>query len=168
MNFHKRLPSSGLPTFKKITQQLEDGASRIVLARSSIHDWGLFAVELIQKGELVIEYVGELIRSHLADVREKHYLANGIDSSYLFRVNDMYVIDATTKGNIARFINHSCTPNCSAKITMVDGNLRILIFANSDIRRAEEITYDYQFPLEDEEHKIKCLCGTVKCRGYLN
>lgn len=69
---------------------------------------GLFAAEPILEGEMVIEYIGEIIRSRIADVRERHYEQMGIGSSYLFRVDGEQVIDATVKGNHARFINHSC------------------------------------------------------------
>ncbi|KAI0224877.1 histone methyltransferase set1 [Massospora cicadina] len=146
----------------------EQGGRRVVLARSNIHDWGLFAREPIKKGELVIEYVGELIRSDLADVREYRCFARGIDASYLFRIDEDYVVDATDAGNIARFINHSCQPNCKARITRVAGQSRIFIYADEDIERHQEITYDYQFPIEDEDSKIKCLCNTPACRGFLN
>lgn len=153
---------------RKLSRNLDESGRRIALSRSGIHDWGLFTLLPLKKGELVIEYVGELIRSNLADVRERHYLASGIDSSYLFRLDDEYVVDATTQGNIARFINHSCQPNCLARIVRSESRPRILIYAKTDITSHQEITYDYQFPLEDEEHKIKCLCNTPVCRGYLN
>ncbi len=77
-------------------------------ARSGIHDWGLFAMEPIAEGEMVIEYVGQVVRQTLADRREKHYEATGIGSSYLFRIDHDTIIDATKCGNLARFINHSC------------------------------------------------------------
>ena len=69
---------------------------------------GLFAEEPIAEGELVIEYVGELIRARIADMRESRYEQIGIGSSYLFRIDEANVIDATMRGNQARFINHSC------------------------------------------------------------
>ena len=77
-------------------------------AKSGIHDWGLFALEPIAAEEMVIEYVGQIVRQSIADQREKSYEACGIGSSYLFRVDMEYVIDATKCGNLARFINHSC------------------------------------------------------------
>ncbi|KAJ3027491.1 histone methyltransferase set1 [Rhizophlyctis rosea] len=115
---------------------------------------------------MVIEYIGEIIRQKVADHREKNYEKEGIGSSYLFRIDDDTIIDATKMGNLARFINHCCDPNCNAKIINVDGQKRIVIYANRDIAAGEEITYDYKFPIEDE--KIPCLCGAVNCRGTLN
>jgi histone-lysine N-methyltransferase SETD1 len=73
-----------------------------------IHEWGLFSLEKIDAHDMVIEYIGEVIRQKVADVREKKYEKIGIGSSYLFRVDDDTIIDATMKGNLARFINHSC------------------------------------------------------------
>lgn len=100
----------------------------------------------------MIEYVGEKIRPSLADHREKVYanLNTHDGSSYFFRVDDQ-VIDATLKGNKARFINHSCNPNCIAKVIRHDngtGNA-IVIYASKKIEEEEEITYDYRFPRED-------------------
>ena len=77
-------------------------------AKSGIHDWGLFAQESIAADEMVTEYVGEIIRQPIADIRERRYEEMGIGSSYLFRVDQDTIIDATTKGNLARFINHCC------------------------------------------------------------
>lgn len=77
-------------------------------AKSGIHDWGLFAMESIAADEMVTEYVGEVIRQPIADIRERRYEEMGIGSSYLFRVDQETIIDATTKGNLARFINHCC------------------------------------------------------------
>ncbi len=76
------------------------------------------------------------------------------------------MIDATKTGNFARFINHSCVPNCYAKIVTVDGDKRIVIYSKNIISVGDEITYDYKFPVEDD--KIDCLCGAPTCRGSLN
>ena len=80
----------------------------LTFGKSSIHDWGLFAREYIGADEMVIEYVGHVVRPVLSDVREKRYEKQGIGSSYLFRIDQDYVVDATKCGNLARFINHSC------------------------------------------------------------
>jgi len=89
---------------------------QLKFARSGIHDWGLFAQEQIAEGEMVIEYVGQVVRQSVADLREKRYEAVGIGSSYLFRVDGEAIVDATRYGNLARFINHSC--NVSIKDEM--------------------------------------------------
>lgn len=149
---------------------------KLILGRSSIHSWGLFCGEDIEAGDMVIEYVGEMIRHTVANIRERKYelalLAKGsseMASSYFFRLDDKLVIDATHKGNLSRFVNHSCDPSCVARILAVDGTRRIVMYARRDIRVGEEITYDYKFPLEeDPSKKIKCLCSARNCRGTLN
>lgn len=135
-------------------------------AKSSIHDWGLFAMEPIAADEMVIEYVGQMIRPIVADLRERQYESIGIGSSYLFRIDVDTIIDATKCGNLARFINHSCNPNCYAKIITIESQKKIVIYSKQQINVNEEITYDYKFPIEEE--KIPCLCGAQGCRGTLN
>ena len=113
--------------------QLKKRAKDVRFDRSPIHNWGLFAEEPIAASDMIIEYVGEKIRQAVADRREVAYTKQGIGSSYLFRLDDYYLIDATKKGGIARFINHSCMPNCTAKIIRVEGTRRIVIYALRDI-----------------------------------
>ncbi|XP_076930317.1 histone-lysine N-methyltransferase ATXR7-like [Bidens hawaiensis] len=146
--------------------QLKARKKRLRFQRSKIHDWGLVALEPIEAEDFVIEYVGELIRSRISDIRERHYEKMGIGSSYLFRLDDGYVVDATKRGGIARFINHSCEPNCYTKVISVDGQKKIFIYAKRHIVSGEEITYNYKFPLE--ETKIPCNCGSKRCRGSMN
>ena len=85
-------------TFK--FNQLQTRKKHLRFARSPIHDWGLYAMEKIARGEMVIEYVGEVIRAQVADKREKAYERQGIGSSYLFRIDEDLVVDATKKGNL--------------------------------------------------------------------
>jgi histone-lysine N-methyltransferase SETD1 len=115
--------------------QLKKRKKPVRFARSAIHNWGLYAEENITANDMIIEYVGEKVRQQVADMRERRYLKSGIGSSYLFRIDENTVIDATKRGGIARFINHSCTPNCTAKIIKVDGSKRIVIYALRDIER---------------------------------
>ena len=75
------------------------------------------------------------------------FVRSGIGSSYLFRVDNDYVIDATKKGNLARFINHCCEPNCYAEIIKVANQPKIVIYAKRNLHPGEEITYDYKFPI---------------------
>ncbi|KAG8934687.1 histone methyltransferase set1 [Tulasnella sp. 417] len=121
--------------------QLRARKKQLIFARSPIHDWGLYAMEAIPQGEMVIEYVGEVIRAQVADKREKWYEKVGIGSSYLFRVDEDSVVDATKRGNLGRLINHSCTPNCTAKIIVVNSQKKIVIYAKTSIEPGEEITY---------------------------
>ena len=119
--------------------QLKKRKKPVKFARSAIHNWGLYAEENIAANDMIIEYVGEKIRQQVADMRERQYLRSGIGSSYLFRIDENTVIDATKKGGIARFINHSCNPNCTAKIIKVEGSKRIVIYALRDIGKGEFI-----------------------------
>ncbi|XP_073010874.1 histone-lysine N-methyltransferase ATXR7-like [Typha latifolia] len=149
----------------KITQ-LKARKKRLRFQRSKIHDWGLVALEPIDAEDFVIEYVGELIRRRISDIRECQYEKMGIGSSYLFRLDDGYVVDATKRGGLARFINHSCEPNCYTKVITVEGQKKIFIYAKRHISAGEELTYNYKFPLE--EQKIPCNCGSRRCRGSMN
>lgn len=117
--------------------QLKKRKKPVRFARSAIHNWGLYAMENMPKDEMIIEYVGERVRQSVADLREARYLKSGIGSSYLFRIDESTVVDATKKGGIARFINHSCMPNCTAKIIKVEGSKRIVIYALRDIAMSE-------------------------------
>ncbi|KAJ7541966.1 hypothetical protein O6H91_10G083200 [Diphasiastrum complanatum] len=145
---------------------LKSRKKRLKLQRSKIHDWGLLALEPIDAEDFIIEYIGEIIRTKISDVRELQYEKMGVGSSYLFRIDDEHVIDATVRGGLARFINHSCEPNCYTKIITVEGQKRVFVYAKKSITIGQELTYDYKFPLE--EKKIPCLCGSKRCRGSLN
>ncbi|CAG7834252.1 unnamed protein product [Allacma fusca] len=120
---------------------------------SAIHGRGLFTRRDIQEGEMIIEYAGELIRTILSDLKEKYYESRGI-GCYFFTIDENVIIDATMKGNAARFINHSCEPNCKSKAVDILGKKHILIFAERKIYGGEELTYDYKFALEDFDKKI--------------
>ncbi|KAG5250161.1 histone-lysine N-methyltransferase ATXR [Salix suchowensis] len=122
--------------------QLKARKKRLCFQRSKIHDWGLVAIESIEAEDFVIEYVGELIRPQISDIRERLYEKMGIGSSYLFRLDDGYV------------------PNCYTKVISVEGQKKIFIYAKRHIAAGEEITYNYKFPLEDK--KIPCNCGSRK------
>lgn len=149
--------------------QLKKRKKLVKFDRSAIHNWGLYAQEPIAVNDMIIEYVGEKVRQRVADLREAKYDMQGVGSSYLFRIDEDTVIDATKMGGIARFINHSCTPNCTAKIIRVDNTKRIVIYALRDIQSDEELTYDYKFEREiDATDRIPCLCGSIGCKGFLN
>ena len=152
---------------------LQSAQKLVALRNSSIHSYGLVLMESADPGDLIIEYVGELVRASVANIREwkyeREYCGDGIASSYLFRLDEIMVIDATHQGSLARFINHSCDPNCVAKTITLNGSKRIVMYAKKGIKSGEEITYDYKFPTEkDPQKKVKCLCGSGSCRKYLN
>jgi len=137
------------------------------LRPSSIQGRGAFATRAIRKGARIIEYLGERISQAVADERyddtkmSRHH-------TFLFNVDDDTVIDAAHQGNDARFINHSCDPNCQA---FLEGD-RIFIYALRDIALGEELSYDYSYDrTEDmgpeEEALYVCRCGARTCRGTI-
>lgn len=132
--------------------QLKKRKKPVKFARSAIHNWGLYAMENIAKDDMIIEYVGEQVRQKIADLREVQYTKSGIGSSYLFRIDDDTVIDATKKGGIARFINHSCAPNCKASIIRVEGSKRIVIYAERAIAQSKTAVFIY--PVIDFEKRF--------------
>ena len=122
---------------------------KIVRGRSAVHGHGVFAGERIRKNTRIIDYAGELIHNSESEEREERYLAEGC--IWVFRVNRNWSRDANVGGNIARFINHSCTPNCWFEVV----DKTIWIRARRDIRKGEELTYDYR---TDGEQTIPCRC----------
>ncbi|XP_063697206.1 histone-lysine N-methyltransferase trithorax [Culicoides brevitarsis] len=161
----RRGSGSNLPLAMRYRNLQKSPKDYVGVYRSGIHGRGLFCVRDIEAGEMVIEYAGELIRSTLTDKRERYYDSKGI-GCYMFKIDDNFVVDATMRGNAARFINHSCDPNCYSKVVDILGHKHIIIFALRRIIQGEELTYDYKFPFEDD--KIPCSCGAKKCRKYLN
>jgi SET domain-containing protein len=134
--------------------------------RSTISGLGAFATRPIRKGTRIIEYKGERITPAEADARYE-----GGPSAHplvlLFTVDDRTVIDAGVGGNEARFINHSCEPNCEA----VTERRRVWILATRHIRPGEELTYDYNLTASDEDEscadEYACLCRAPACRGTM-
>lgn len=137
------------------------------LRRSDIQGRGAFATRLIRRGQRIIEYTGERIGDAEADRRyddekmSRHH-------TFLFIVDDTVIVDAAVGGNDARFINHSCDPNCEAVIE----RKRIFIYALRTIRPGEELAYDYQYErttdhTDDDEVFYKCKCGAPNCRGTI-
>jgi SET domain-containing protein len=129
---------------------------RVRIGRSHIDGKGVFAAQPIQKGTWILEYTGEKISRQ--DALE--CLAQG--NVYIFFVATDYDIDGNTPTNRARYINHSCEPNCISDI--IAG--RIWIIARRDIQHGEELTYDYGFELEGYAQRL-CRCGAKNCCGYI-
>ena len=147
---------------------------KIQARKSTIHGNGVFALEALAKGERVIEYKG-LRRTHAeVDADDAGEVESG--HTFLFTLNDDYVIDANYKGNDARWINHSCAPNCEAVIAEAEGEDRtadkVFIEAIRDIKPGEELTYNYGITLAERHtprlKKIwECRCGSRKCSGTM-
>lgn len=138
-----------------------------IIRQSRIQGRGAFALTLIRKGTRIIEYVGERIGP---DLELKRYNEEAMERhhTFLFSVDEMTTIDAGIGGNDARFINHSCDPNCE----VFDEDGRIYIFAQKTIYPGEELTYDYHFTAPGRITKALrdfyvCRCGTDACRGTI-
>jgi SET domain-containing protein len=125
---------------------------RITRRRSKVHGWGVFAAEPITKNTRIIDYAGELIRNSDSGEREARYLEEGC--IWVFRVNRAWSRDAAVDGNIARFINHACRPNCYFQVV----DKTIWIRASRRIEPGEELTYDYR-TIGDKTIPCRCRPG---------
>ncbi|XP_016052433.1 PREDICTED: histone-lysine N-methyltransferase 2C isoform X1 [Miniopterus natalensis] len=141
--------------------------SNVYLARSRIQGLGLYAARDIEKHTMVIEYIGTIIRNEVANRKEKLYESQN-RGVYMFRMDNDHVIDATLTGGPARYINHSCAPNCVAEVVTFERGHKIIISSSRRIQKGEELCYDYKFDFEDDQHKIPCHCGAVNCRKWMN
>lgn len=148
--------------------------SKVVARRSSIHGTGVFATADIAKGERIIEYKG-MRRTH-EDVDNSDVGSAESGHTFLFTLNDEYVIDGDINGGVARWINHGCSPNCEAVLIEHPGDDRsrdrIFIEAKKPIRAGQELTYDYGITLgEPHTPRLKkiwaCLCGSRNCTGTM-
>jgi len=143
--------SLGVDHVKRPSSKLNDArAPKIVRRRSLVHGHGVFAAEVIPKNKRIIDYGGELLRNgDECERREGDYLKQGC--IWVFRINRTWSRDANVGGNIARFINHSCTPNCWWEVV----DKTIWIRAARTIHPGEELTYDYA---TIGERTIPCRC----------
>ncbi|KAG1364351.1 Histone-lysine N-methyltransferase TRX1 [Cocos nucifera] len=188
---------------EKYKNMKETFRKRLAFGKSRIHGFGVFAKLAHKAGDMVIEYIGELVRPPIADIRERRIYNSLVDiiptrivrfdvslsdidswdiiptkivsfdvslsdgaGTYMFRIDDERVIDATRAGSIAHLINHSCEPNCYSRVISVNGDEHIIIFAKRDINQWEELTYDYRFFSMDKQ--LACYCGFPRCRGVVN
>lgn len=147
--------------------QYEAEAPPFRVRRSSIHGRGVFATRPIRRGRRIIEYVGERV-SHAEADRRYEDKASDDAHTFLFTVDAKTVVDAGAGGNAARFINHSCAPNCEAVVT----GGRIWIKSVRDIEPGEELHYDYRIGREqddppDADRIFRCCCGSGRCRGTM-
>tara|TARA_Y100000816_G_C25981899_1_gene512668 strand:- start:317 stop:799 length:483 start_codon:yes stop_codon:yes gene_type:complete len=137
--------------------------------KSKIHAKGVFASENIKKNTKIIEYVGEKITKKEGDIRSelriKRYLnSKKTGSVYIFELNTRYDIDGSFNYNKAKYINHSCKPNC--EVDIIKG--RIWIISTKNIKKGEELSYDYGYEFDKDDYKDHiCKCGSDNCVGYI-
>jgi SET domain-containing protein len=146
---------------------LKTSQRKIRVRKSGVHGKGVFALVDIPKGEVIIEYVGEIISAQEAEDRHPHDPSDP-NHTFYFQINDDKVLDALHGGNSSRWINHSCAPNCAPKVTKD----RVFIKAKKNITAGEELNYDYGLVIDAPiTKKLKlqypCWCGSDQCRGTL-
>ncbi|OVA03854.1 SET domain [Macleaya cordata] len=129
--------------------------------------FGLQLQQNVYQGAFLIEYVGEVLDLHTYEVRQKEYASRGQKHFYFMTLNGSEVIDACAKGNLGRFINHSCDPNCRTEKWMVNGEVCIGLFALRDLKKGEEVTFDYNYVRVFGAAAKRCVCGSPECRGYI-
>ncbi|KAL3513728.1 hypothetical protein ACH5RR_026445 [Cinchona calisaya] len=129
--------------------------------------YGLQLVEDVSEGQFLIEYVGEVLDMNAHEARQRDYAVKGHKHFYFMTLNGSEVIDACAKGNLGRFINHSCDPNCRTEKWMINGEVCIGIFALRNIKKGEEVTFDYNYVRVFGAAAKKCICGSSQCRGYI-
>ena len=130
------------------------------IKKSKIDNRGLYAATNIKKNTKIIEYKGKIITVKETETNQKFDNDKAI---YLFNLNKKYDLDGDFKYNTARLINHSCDPNCE-----VDGvGLKLWIYAIKDIKKNEELTYDYGFSFDKDYKDFPCRCGARKCVGFI-
>ena len=138
------------------------------IKKSKIHASGVFATENIQKGKKIIEYIGEKIIRAEGDLRserriKRHLNSKETGSVYIFELNKRYDIDGSPRYNKAKYINHSCNPNCEVFGT----GLKVWVYAIKDIKKSEELTYDYGFGFDEDYKDFPCRCRSKNCVGYI-
>ncbi|KAI3946688.1 hypothetical protein MKW98_003251 [Papaver atlanticum] len=138
---------------------------KIKVVRTQFCGWGVEAAEPLKRGNFVIEYIGEVINDALCEQRLWDIRFRGDENFYMCEIRKDFTIDATFKGNVSRFLNHSCDPNCKLEKWQVDGETRVGVFAAQSINVGEPLTYDYRFVHFGT--MVKCQCGSKNCQGYL-
>ncbi|KAM8848548.1 histone-lysine N-methyltransferase, H3 lysine-36 specific-like isoform 2-T3 [Synchiropus picturatus] len=138
----------------------------VEIFRTLSRGWGLRGVADIKKGAFVSEYVGEVIDEEECRARIRHAQENDICNFYMLTLDKDRIIDAGPKGNEARFMNHSCQPNCETQKWTVNGDTRVGLFALEDIPKGVELTFNYNLECRGNG-KTACKCGAPNCSGFL-
>eukprot|EP00798_Chlamydomonas_sp_ICE-L_P005065 gene5065-34860_t len=134
--------------------------------RAGAKGFGLFSNKAVKAGQFLIEYIGEALEEDEYQRRKSFYQAVGQRHYYFMNVGNGEVIDACRKGNNARFINHSCSPNCETQKWLVKGELAIGLFATKDLAANEELTFDYNFERYSDK-PMRCYCNSATCRQFV-
>ena len=130
------------------------------IKKSKIDKNGLYANQNIKKGTKIIEYKGKIISAKESERNPKFDNGKAI---YLFNINKKYDLDGDFKFNTARLINHSCEPNCE----VFGSGLKIWIYAMKNIKKGEELSYDYGFNYDEYYKAYPCKCGAKNCARYI-
>ncbi|PVU92727.1 hypothetical protein BB561_003651 [Smittium simulii] len=141
--------------------------SKIRIGDAGKKGYGIYAEENIKSGQFIIEYTGEMVSMSDFITRTHKYTEIGQIHHYFMSVDQHQVIDATLKGNAARFINHSCNPNCALQRWIVAGQIRMGIFALREIKIGQELSFDYKFERFEGSEPQKCYCGDELCKGVI-
>jgi SET domain-containing protein len=138
----------------------------LVPHRTQVRGWGLKTLAPIRKGQFVIEYVGEMIDEQEYQRRIQKMHEQKEENYYFLTIDKDRTLDAGPKGNVARFMNHSCQPNCETQKWTVNGDTRVGLFAQCDIPADTELTFNYNLECIGKEKKI-CRCGAPNCSGFI-
>jgi len=137
-----------------------------IVRNSKVHGKGVFARKNIPKGTKIIEYVGNIVSSkeglRIYEEQLKKSKETGVGAVYIFQLNRKQDIDGDVPWNPAKYINHSCNPNCKYKII----NNHIWIFSIRDIKKGEELNYDYDYDLDNYQDHL-CKCNSKDCLGFI-
>ena len=128
--------------------------------KSEIDNYGLYAVKDIKDRTRIIEYKGKILTKKQVEENSKFDNDKAI---YLFNINKKYDLDGDFKYNTARLINHSCDPNCE----VYGAGLKVWVYAIRDIKKGEELTYDYGFGYDEYYKDFPCKCGSKNCVGFI-
>jgi len=141
--------------------------SKVIVRKSKVHGTGVFAAKNLKKGERIIEYVGDIVTKKQSDKVAEEQLEKSANHTkdggvYIFELNKRYDINGNVSWNSAKYINHSCEPNCETE----GDDWHIWITALRDIKKGEELGYDYCYDIDNwQEHP--CRCGSKSCVGFI-
>ncbi|KAI9251186.1 hypothetical protein BY458DRAFT_524060 [Sporodiniella umbellata] len=140
--------------------------ARVDVIRTEKKGFGLRALTDLPSNAFIMEYIGEVIPNQEFIRRTKEYETSGLEHYYFMTLKTDEIIDATKKGYLARFINHSCNPNCVTQKWVVGKHMRIGIFTNRFVKAGEELTFDYKFERYGAQAQV-CYCGESVCKGFI-